>query len=143
MSLLPPKMDSSGSYVKSHPLPQPHGPHSSLSAGSFPSGFKHAQAFASLKNNQEALISLHAFPLLFMFTVFLSHLHSLASLPRPCSIKYLCKNYMANYMPGTLLGSGDIMMSKMDTVCFLLEEPVVGLTNINKITQQIYNHKVQ
>lgn len=143
MSLLPPKMDSSGSYVKSHPLPQPHGPHSSLSAGSFPLGFKHAQAFASLKNNQEALISLHAFPLLFMFTVFLSHLHSLASLPRPCSIKYLCKNYMANYMPGTLLGSGDIMMSKMDTVCFLLEEPVVGLTNINKITQQIYNCKVQ
>lgn len=50
---------------------------------------------------------------------------------------------MANYMPGTLLGSGDIMMSKMDTVCFLLEEPVVGLTNINKITQQIYNCKVQ
>lgn len=78
--------DSSGTALS--PIPSIHAAPwlsfllvSSLSSGSFPSTFKHAQVSASLKKQVRNLDPLlHVLPLIFTMTVFLSHPNSLAPL---------------------------------------------------------------
>lgn len=88
MENVPPlsETESSGTCPKSRSLPHA-APWlsfllvSSLSSGSFPSIFKHAQVSASLKKNKwETWILLPVLPLIFTMTVFLSHPNSLAPL---------------------------------------------------------------